>query len=272
MTHYEVIDLRTNNILVSRTDRDEGQRAFDGFVAQGWTWEDLDLVEVGAGYRQSLLIREYESGARKMMTEYHGKVYRSFRTLAEAKAAPVAAVSVEGDYGGQIFATCPVKLVGCSEVRLRRLAEELEAEVENTNYVGGAQVIYEPLPVGAGVSGGMGGGLVVDGVWVHEEIRQLGWAPAVEATLRGTRDDLPPPSPEVPDEVRAGILRAYDERIDVFCYAFGFPRPDYLRSMHRDEELRREHAVVPPPTSYRRWYPSTYRAVARAAGRPSVRR
>jgi hypothetical protein len=38
--------------------------------------------------------------------------------------------------------------------------------------------------------------------------------------------------------------------------------------MHRDEWERREHAAVPPPTTYKRWYPSTYRAIAREVGRP----
>jgi hypothetical protein len=81
----------------------------------------------------------------------------------------------------------------------------------------------------------------------------------------------PPPHPEVPDEVRAGILRAYDERIDVFCYVFGFPQPDYLRTMHRDEMKRRELAVVRPPTNFRRWYSATVRAIVRETRRPVFR-
>jgi hypothetical protein len=269
--YYEILDLRTNHVLLSTTDRDEADRALKALVADGQAWDDLDLVEVAEEHRLSLMVRDYESAARKFMAEDKGRAYLSFRTLADAQAAPVAVVSVEGDYGGQIYATCPAKLVRCTEGRLRRLAEELEVEARGTGYVGGAQVLYEPRPVGAGIAGGMGGGHIIDGVWVHEGIRQLGWAAAVEAILRGTRDDLPRPRPEVPDDVRSGILRAYDERIDVFCHVFGFPQPDYLRTMHRDEWLRREHAVVPPPANYRRWYSSTYRVIAREAGRPSFR-
>lgn len=102
---------------------------------------------------------------------------------------------------------------------------------------------------------------------MHEEIQQLGWAAAVERILFGVQEDLPDPDPQVPPEVRAGILRAYDERIDVFCHVFGFPSPDDLATLHLHEWERREAAVVPPPQHDTRWYSSTYRAVARQEGR-----
>jgi hypothetical protein len=161
--HYEVVDLRTNRVLLSTTDRDEAERACYGFVADGRSWHDLDLVEVAEDQRHSVLVRIHESPLRKSMAEHRGQTYRWFYTLAEAQAAPVAAVSVEGDYGGQIYATCPAKLVQCTEERLYRLAEELEAELWATDYLGTVQVLYEPLPVGAGIAGGKGGGLIIDG-------------------------------------------------------------------------------------------------------------
>lgn len=269
MIHYEVIDLQANHVLLSVHGQDEGIRAVRALVANGRAWDDLDLVEVTDQRRRSVLLRSYESAVRSMMAESQGQPYRAFRTLAEAQATPVAAVSIEGDYGGQIFATCPARLVRCTEERLRRLAEELETRTNATAYAGSAQVVFEPLAIGARVAGGMGGGIVVDGVWVHEEIRQLGWASAVEGILLGNQEELPPPRPDVPVDVREGILRAYDERVDVFCRVFGFREPEYLRTIPVDERRRREQAIVPPPKSYRRWYPSTLRAVVQEAGRPS---
>ena len=50
-------------------------------------------------------------------------------------------------------------------------------------------------------------------------------------------------------------------KIDVFCHVFGFDGPDYLGKMHVDEWRRREAAVIPPPSDFKRWYPSTLRAV-----------
>jgi hypothetical protein len=256
---YRVIDLPADAVLLETTDHDQAMAEVRRLEADGRAWDDLDVVDVEKN--KSLLLRSHQSAARTFLAESKGRVYRSFRTLAEARDAPVAAVIVEGDYGGQIFATCPASLVACTEERVRRLAEELETRVNATTYAGSAQVLFEPIPIGGGVAGGMGGGGVIDGVWVHEEIRQLGWAEDVEAILLGRAAELGDPHPIVPAEVREGVLRAYAERTDVFAHVFGFQGPDYLMKMHRDEWKRRQDAVVPPPRDYTRWYPSTLRAV-----------
>jgi hypothetical protein len=256
---YRLLDLTTGAVLIETPDRDEGSAALARLQVEGRSFDELDLVDMESG--ASLLIRGHQSAARLMMAESKGDTYRSFRTLAEAKAAPVAAVIIEGDDGGQIFATCPAALVRCSEDRLHKLAAELETRLNATEYDGSAQVLFEPIPVGRGVAGGMGGGGVIDGVWVHEEIQQIGWQAAVEGILLGTQDELGEPLPTVPWEVRRGVLRAYREKTDVFCHVFGIEGPDYLGKMHVDEWRRREAAVIPPPSDYKRWYPSTLRAV-----------
>jgi hypothetical protein len=170
-------------------------------------------------------------------------------------------VIIEGDYGGQIFATCPARLIGCSEERLGNLAAELETGINATDDASPAQVVFEPVPIGGGVPGGMGGGWVTDGVWVHAEIRQVGWQPAVEGILLGSQDALGDPHPTVPAEVREGVLAAYRGSTDVFCHVFGFESPDHLWTMHIDEWHAREDAVIPPPPGDERWYPSTLRAI-----------
>jgi hypothetical protein len=55
-----------------------------------------------------------------------GQPYRAYPTLAAARADPDAAVVLEGDYGGQIYLTCPVGLVACDEHALLDLLEDLD--------------------------------------------------------------------------------------------------------------------------------------------------
>lgn len=46
----------------------------------------------------------------------------------------------------------------------------------------GASVFFEPLPVGAVVGDGMGGGVVAPELWAHERLRS--WEPAIRAVLQ----------------------------------------------------------------------------------------
>jgi hypothetical protein len=212
------------------------------------------------------VLHDHESAVRAIMAEPRGQPYISYRTLAEARSAEAATVILEGDYGGQIYLTAPIQHVGCSEARLTLLANELELLCwSRTNK--GERVVFEPGLPGCRVGGGMGGGLVIDGVWTHEEIRQLGLAELVTDILAGRRDDLPDPDPDVTDEARAAIIKAFDDRLDVLCSAFGFPSPTYIGKMHRDEWDRRQAAAIPAPSGYSKWYWATFRAVARRAGR-----
>jgi hypothetical protein len=61
--------------------------------------------------------------------------------------------------------TCPLRHVGCDEATLGRVLAVLDRL--DWNDPDGARVYYEHLPVGSGVAGGAGGGVVVDGVWVN---------------------------------------------------------------------------------------------------------
>jgi hypothetical protein len=51
----------------------------------------------------------------------------------------------------------------------------------------GAQVFYERGLPGSGLVGGMGGGLIVDGVWIHPELQKLGIEQAVREVISGAR-------------------------------------------------------------------------------------
>lgn len=60
----------------------------------------------------------------------------------------------------------------CEEASLDQLLFDLNVIIWPED-MDGARVFYERLPVGSGVSGGMGGGIVIDGVWVHDEFQVL---------------------------------------------------------------------------------------------------
>jgi hypothetical protein len=89
--------------------------------------------------------------------------------LADARSCADAAVILEGDFGGQIYVVAPLSHVRCTEAALHSLLAELDAM--EWSEPDGASVVFERLPVGKGVPGGMGGAVVGEGVWVHERLR-----------------------------------------------------------------------------------------------------
>jgi hypothetical protein len=117
--------------------------------------------------------------------------YVAFQTLDEARQHLHAVVIMTGDYGGQVYLTCPVSKVCCSEGALRELLNAL-AWLDRRN---GEQLTYEVTPVGAGVSGGQGGGEVITGVWLHS------WFDGTNLPSYLTRDQL---QREI-EEVIAGV-------------------------------------------------------------------
>jgi hypothetical protein len=125
------------------------------------------------------------SVARRMFNESRGLPYEALRTLEDARAHPDGAIVLEGDFGGQIYVTCPATLVGCSEPVLADLLGELDRIAWAVNEGEGAGLHFEVAPVGSGVAGGMGGALVEDGVWVHPEFETLGVADEIRAVVLG---------------------------------------------------------------------------------------
>src|SRR5215207_1032281 len=138
---------------------------------------------------------DHHSPVRDMLAEAHGMPYRAYRSLDEAREDPDAAVVMEGDYGGTIYLTCPVRLVHCDAATLERvlwILDELYWDEPDS-----ARVYYEHRPVGSGVAGGSGGGVVGDGVWVHPELERwvvdegLGLTTALADVIRGRRTTIP---------------------------------------------------------------------------------
>jgi hypothetical protein len=78
--------------------------------------------------------------------------------------------------------------VTCSEIALHHLLSDIDAMYWNDRRM--AHLIYEIVPIGGAVAGGMGGGQVVDGLWLHPRVEALGVREDVEQVLYGQRERI----------------------------------------------------------------------------------
>ena len=106
-------------------------------------------------------LREWINGSDK---------FKSYSDLETAKSDPNTYVVMEGDWGGQIYLTCPVKYIVCDEVLLKKIFKKLDQICWKCNGGDGAEIRYETFNPGETVPGGMGGGLAEDGLWIHPEL------------------------------------------------------------------------------------------------------
>jgi hypothetical protein len=129
---------------------------------------------------------DHESGLRRMMADAAGIPYVALKSLEEARPAPDAVVIFEGDDGGQIYAVVRAADVRCGEETLKTLLYDLDAHAWKDP--ASARLFYERRPLGATIPGGMGGGRVVEGTWVHADLRFL--EASIAAVLRGERERI----------------------------------------------------------------------------------
>ena len=131
------------------------------------------------------IIPNHHSPVRRVIAEAHGAQYEAFRNLEEARAANGAYLIMEGDWGGQIYLVCPVRLVEASEKTLGQLLAELDQIAWSGNAGEGAGIYYEQRQPGAGIAGGMGGGLATDSLWIHPEFLARGLGDHIRSMITG---------------------------------------------------------------------------------------
>lgn len=115
---------------------------------------------------------------------------RGARTLEAAREISNCYVVLEGDWGGTIYCTCPVRYVRADQAQLDLLAHELELAFWGCNINtdedgtprGGEGVFFHQVDP-RGILGGMGGGGVIDGLWVHPALTEE-LAKKIEAALQ----------------------------------------------------------------------------------------
>ena len=143
---------------------------------------------MGNGSDRFKTLPAHHSQVRSIMAEASGDTYTALTTFVAAREHPGSVVIFEGDYGGTIYLTIPVREVACGEAALKQLLFDIDAMYWSDPR--GARVVYEVVPVGAGVAGGMGGGQVVDGLWLHKKIAALGVREDIEQVLNGKREQI----------------------------------------------------------------------------------
>ena len=118
-------------------------------------------------------IPEHESPVRRMMADAHGTPFHTLRTLDEARQHDDGVAILQGDWGGQIYAVIPVRMIRCTADTMQKLLLDLDTEAWSCNENEGASIYYERKPAGTGVAGGMGGGASTGELWVHPEFDRI---------------------------------------------------------------------------------------------------
>ncbi len=118
-------------------------------------------------------IPEYESPMRRMMADAHGTPFHPLQTLDDAQQHEDGVAILQGDWGGQIYAVIPARMIRCSIETLQKLLLDLDSEAWSCNENEGASIYYERKPAGTGVAGGMGGGASTGGLWIHPEFDEI---------------------------------------------------------------------------------------------------
>lgn len=115
-------------------------------------------------------ILRHESPIRRVIAEKNNEEYRSVKSLEEARKNN-ALLIMEGDYGGQIYLSCPVKLIKCDGKTIQSLLMKLDKLAWNDP--DGAKVYYEIMRTDSIISGGMDGGVAKKGLWIHPQFSKL---------------------------------------------------------------------------------------------------
>lgn len=100
----------------------------------------------------------------------------------------ILVVILEGDWGGQIYLVVQKSQVLCSDPQLLQLLRDLDVICWNYNDGNGASCYEDRLRVGASVFGGMGGGMVSEGVWIHSTLEYF--RAQIEAVLSGKSERI----------------------------------------------------------------------------------
>jgi 3-methyladenine DNA glycosylase AlkD len=130
---------------------------------------------------------EYMSDMRYIVHHAKGEPFNPLPDYANAKEAEHGCVIIEGDYGGQIYLTCPMKYVKCSHDELVTLAHDLDRLYWDDD--NGCNVYYEEYESPHGISGSMGGGNLIDGLWLHPDFDGIQVKNRVLAVINGEQNE-----------------------------------------------------------------------------------
>jgi len=134
------------------------------------------------------LPKEYKSDFRSLVHAAQDWDYKPLCNYDAAQNIENGCVVFEGDDGGQIYLTCPMKYVFCSHDTLWELAKDIDKLFWND--VSMLHLCYESIAINSGVAGGMGGGLVTDGLWIHDSLKENGLFERILSVVAGEKPCL----------------------------------------------------------------------------------
>jgi len=144
-------------------------------------------VAIGLGFCIILVRRTRSQRARHAFAPRDGDIpFVTLKSLDEARTMDHTAVVMQGGRGAQVYLTVPVKYVTCNQAALVTLLRALGERAGNDS--AGAALSFELAPIGSGIAGAMGGGSVVDGIWLHPSLAETGAAALAERIIYGDAD------------------------------------------------------------------------------------
>lgn len=111
-------------------------------------------------------------------------------TLEEARLRRDTFVILQGSQHEQIYLTCPAVLICCWEPVLRLLLRDLDALACQGEPLR-TRVRYEQQPVGKILACGRGGGQIVAGLWIHQQLLEMGLERPIKGVLKGKLGRIP---------------------------------------------------------------------------------
>jgi hypothetical protein len=78
-------------------------------------------------------------------------------------------ILMEGDWGGQVYLTIPLRLVTASPSAVMEVLKLIDSIAWDCNEGEGAEVYLKRAECGKCIGGGMGGGIFYDRLWLHPE-------------------------------------------------------------------------------------------------------
>jgi len=145
-------------------------------------WNRVDQMMA----KRAISVEPYESATRKMMAHALANEYLAYPSLGAAREDEDAVLILEAARGEQIFLTCNVRLVACSEATLVQLLGDLDRVAWSGGDPDDARVLYERHRPGTVLAGGTGGGRVTDGLWIHQQFERFGMIDQIRMVIAGT--------------------------------------------------------------------------------------
>ncbi|MBE7680780.1 hypothetical protein [Paenibacillus sp. P13VS] len=140
---------------------------------------------------EEMIVPEHHSAVRHILNEANGKPNDMFvESFLQAKNTNGTYVIMEGDWGGQVYLSCPMDIVKCNEDTLKNLLIDLDTIAWDCNEGEGKGLYYEVRQPEEGICGGMGGGEITEKLWIHEEFSDLNLYEEIEIVLSGAKEKL----------------------------------------------------------------------------------